>query len=186
MENREIEAKFLEIDKPALVAKLKTLGADDLGEDFLRETIFYDHDLLWQTEKKKIIRLRQTKSGIFLTYKHDETGESADVTEIEVNVSDMDKAKQILEMAGMVAYREQEKRRHKFLLGDVIVDIDEWPQVPAYVEIEGPSEEVIKETAAKLGFDWKDAVFGVSGNVIEKHYDIHVAQLKKFTFEQIE
>jgi len=45
--NREIEVRFLEIDYPSLVEKLNGLGAEDFGEDFLREIIFYDKDLKW-------------------------------------------------------------------------------------------------------------------------------------------
>lgn len=53
------------------------------------------------------------------------------------------------------------------------------------MEIEGPSEQKIKEIAARLGFDWNKAVFGISGIVIEKYYKITVAQLKYFTFARI-
>lgn len=38
--------------------------------------------------------------------------------------------------------------------------LDEWPWLPTYIEIEGPTEAAIKETAHKLGFDWADAKFG--------------------------
>lgn len=186
MENREIEAKFLDVDKEGLIAKLKSLGAEDLGEDFLREIIFYDKDLKWQKEKKRIMRLRKTSKGTFLTFKHDEDGSVAGMKELEITVSDMAKAKMILEEIGLVAYREQEKQRHKFKFGEVIVDIDQWPKIPAYVEIEGPSEEAIKAAAEKLGFEWGKAVFGISGVVIEKYYGIPVYQLRKFKFEKVE
>lgn len=42
MENTEIEVRLWEIDKAALVEKLRRLGAEDLGEDILEDIIFYD------------------------------------------------------------------------------------------------------------------------------------------------
>ncbi len=43
----EIEVRFLEIDKEALLARLRELKAKDKGELMLEETICYDKALLW-------------------------------------------------------------------------------------------------------------------------------------------
>lgn len=85
-----------------------------------------------------------------------------------------------------MAYRRQEKKLHKFLFKDVIVDIDTWPKVPTYVELEGPSEEHIREVANLLGFDWSEAVFEPPRYVIENKYNIPVSKLRFFTFDKIE
>ena len=58
-ENREIEVRFLEIDKAALIARLKELGAHDHGEELLEEIIFYDKDLKWRDVENKRVRLRK-------------------------------------------------------------------------------------------------------------------------------
>lgn len=47
---KEIETRFLEIDKPALIAQLNKLGATDHGEILLKEIIFYDKDHTWPGE----------------------------------------------------------------------------------------------------------------------------------------
>ena len=44
MNTKEIEVRFLEVDKPSLVSKLLKLGAHDEGEIMLEETIIYDPD----------------------------------------------------------------------------------------------------------------------------------------------
>lgn len=186
MKNREIEAKFLEIDKEALVAKLKSLGAEDQGEEILREIIFYDKDFNWQKNKDKIVRIRQTGKGIFLTYKDTQEKSLSGMEEIEFKIDSLDKAKDFLEALGLVAYRHQEKKRHKFILKDTIVDIDTFPKVPVYVELEGKTEDDVRETAKLLGFAWKNAVFGNSGVMIEDYYKIPVRHLRYFTFERIE
>lgn len=186
MENREIEVKFLEIDKDALIKKLRELGAEDTGEDSLKEAIFYDKEGKWQYDEIKFVRIRQTNKGIFVTFKHKETHGVTGTKEIEFTVDNFQKVKDFLEEVGLIFFREQEKRRHKFMLGEVIVDIDTWPSVPTYVELEGPSEEAIKDAAAKLGFDWSKAEFGLAHDVIEGKYNIPVRSLKYFNFDKIE
>lgn len=186
MENREIEVRFWEVDKEALIARLHDLKAEDLGEDFLEEVIFYDKELKWQSEHKKIVRIRKTKDGIFLTFKHKDNDSNLDIKEIEFGISSIEQAVKFLEEIGLVAYRRQQKKRHKFRLGEGIVDIDTWPSVPTYVEFEGPSEEALKEVSAKLGFGWKDAVFDSPRFIIENRYKIPVSRLHYFTFEKTE
>lgn len=86
MPNREIEARFLNIDFPALKKSLLELGAQDLGEDFLTEVIFYDKELKWQKAKNIIVRLRKSNAGINLTYKHVRDEDKVDgTTEIDLN-----------------------------------------------------------------------------------------------------
>ena len=124
---KEIEVRFLEVDYPALVKKLQDLGAEDRGDDLLREIIFYDKDLTWMYDVKKFVRLRQTKRGVLMSFKHNQEHSATGTKEIELTVSDIEKSKAFLEEVGLVAFREQEKKRHTFILGDVTVDIDTWP-----------------------------------------------------------
>ncbi len=184
--NREIEVRFLEIDYPVLVVKLCEGGAEDLGEDFFEEIIFYDKELVWMYGEKKIVRLRKTKQGILLTFKGKLGGSDIESHEIEFGVDNIQKAKDFLEELGLVAFRQQEKKRHTFKLGEVMVDIDTWPSVPKYVELEGPSEESLKKAAGVLGFDWKDAILKSPRFIIEEKYGIPVSKLKFFTFSKIE
>jgi adenylate cyclase, class 2 len=173
MENREIEVKFLEIDKPKLIVKLNSLGASDLGEEVITEQIFYDKDLNWIKEHK-FVRIRKTKKGTYITYKHTEDRTAVGTKEIEYMTAEADKVRAFLEELGLVMHREQEKKRHKFKLVDVIVDIDTWPSIPTYVELEGPDEEAIKEAANKLEFDYSKGVFGTAAHVIEEVYKINI------------
>src|SRR3989338_2779634 len=184
--NREIEVRFLDIDQNALIEKLRSLNARDLGEDFLSEVIFYDKAGRWQYKEKKFVRIRQTKTGVFLAFKHNEEDTATGTKEIEVEVGDFEKTKALLEEIGLAAFRENEKKRRTFLLGDVTVDIDTWPSVPTYVELEGPSEKSLKAAAKKLGLDWSKTVFESPRFVIEKYYKIPVSRLRFFTFQKIE
>lgn len=184
--NREIEVRFLEIDEHSLIQKLINFGAKDNGEDFLEEIIFYDKDYKWRDEENKFVRLRKNKNNIILSFKHHQEQSINGVEEIEFTVGDKNKAVTFLERLGLVAYRHQEKKRHSFELDGVIVDIDTWPRIPSYVELEGGTELSLKKIAEKLELDWKDVVFENARTIIEKRYGILVGSMKWFTFTKFE
>jgi adenylate cyclase class 2 len=183
--NREIEVRFLEINKAGLIQKLRALKARDFGQDLLREIIFYDPKKIW-LKQKKMVRLREFGKTKLLTFKHTQSLKVTGTKELEIKIDDIGKAKQILENLGLVAFRVQEKKRHTFLLDKVSVDIDEHPKVPVYVEIEGPSEAALKKTAKLLGLDWATAHFESSRDFIEKIYKIPLTSLKVYTFNRVE
>ena len=190
LQNKEIEVRFREINPEKIKARLLELGFEDHGEDLFKEIVFYDKDLRWIADRKittEYVRLRGTKKGIHLTYKKQRQDiETSEAKEIEFNVSGMDVAKEFLETLDLVAYRTQEKKRHSFSKGDVVVDIDTWPQVPTYLEIEGPNEQVLKETAEALGLDWNNVCWENAGNLIEKYYGLVVSKMKLYCFDKIE
>ena len=185
MQDREIEAKFLEIDKNKLVSKLKELGAEDLGNLLLQETIFHNSDSKWDNDHQ-FIRLRNGHEGITMTYKHHQKQSVDGTEEIEIDVSDMDQAAKILKKIGLIPRRYQQKYRHKFVIDGVTVDIDTWPKVPTYVELDGPSEESLKNLAAKLELDWGKVVFEDARRTIENRYGVPIGNKTYFTFDKIE
>jgi len=185
MNTTEIECRFLEIDKEALIAKLRALGATDEGETMLSETIIYDPELKWR-DGQRFIRLRTSGGTTKLTYKEHRAHTADGTYELEVDVSDHAKAELIFEKIGLVPFRHQEKKRHVFHLGDATFDIDTWPRIPPYVEIEAPSEAALKKAAQAVGFDWKDADVHNARWVIENKYGIPVGKLRWFTFDRYE
>lgn len=182
--NREIEVRFLNIDPKSIIEKLKRLKAKDEGEYNILETIFYDKNKTW-IKKGKFVRLRKAKNKIFVSYKHHQKHTATGTYEIEFEVNDFNKAKDFIENLGLIAFRIQEKKRHTFKLENVILDIDTWPTIPTYLEIEGESEEDLKDIVQKLDLDWKKAVFENAKIVIEKYYKVPVSTYKYFTFKKI-
>ena len=186
MEHQEIEVRFLEIDKDALISKLRELGAEDIGEDMLEEVIIYDKELSWQKAVRKMLRIRTRGGKTHLTFKHHHENSATGTEEIEFEISDIGKAEALLERLGYVSVRRQQKLRHTFHLGDVVIDIDTWPKVPTYVELEGTSEESLKEAAQLLSLDWNLVELRNPRDVLEKVYNIHIATMTWFTFDRFE
>jgi len=184
--NREIEVRFLEIDADALKQRLRELGAEDLGDDMFEEIIAYNSPESFEY-MRKFVRLRKAKNKVTMTYKHQEKDIADGTEEIEFNVDNFDNAKLFLKRIGFDYFmREQQKKRYSFKLNGVNIDIDTWPKIPTYVELEGESEQALKDTAKKLDLDWSKAIFENHRIFIEKYYGIPVAKLTSFTFDKIE
>lgn len=185
MNTEEIECRFLEINKDTLIKKLIKLGAHDEGEIMLEETIIYDPEGKWRDENR-FVRLRKVGDKTKLTYKEHREHTVDGTYEIEFGIDDYKKAELLFEKIGLKPFRHQQKRRHTLTLNGVTFDFDTWPRIPTYVELEGESEQALKDAAKILDLDWKNAVFHNASWVIENVYKIPVRQLKWFTFDKFE
>lgn len=180
----EIETRFLEIDKDKLFLRLKELNATDRGEIKLDEIIFYDKNFEWLKENK-LVKLRKQNDTIKLIFKNNKEQKVDSAKEIEFAVSKFDEAKDFLEAIGLIAYRIVEKYRHSFQLDNVIIDIDTWPKIPTYVELEGDSVEDLKLVAQKLNLVW-DNRFDGDPRFVYKKYGFDFDNIKTVTFDKFE
>ncbi len=185
METKETEVRFLEIDKDALVKKLVSLGAEDKGEVMLEEVIIYDKDGRWKKEKR-FLRIRKSGDTTKLTYKQHSENPQDGATEIEFKVEDIDKPIALLEKLGFMPFRRQQKKRHTLELDGVTFDIDTWPRIPTYVELEGLTMEALQTAAKKADLDWSKVVYEDARDIIEKIYKIPVGDMTWFTFSRFE
>ena len=90
------------------------------------------------------------------------------------------------EYVGLVPIRHQEKKRHTFKFKNATIDIDTWPQIPTYVEIEGDSKQHLMRIAKELELDWKDVKLEDAGRILKNYYNIPIYDLKYFTFSKVE
>jgi adenylate cyclase class 2 len=178
----EIETRFLEINKDELVKKLISLGAIDKGEEKLEETIFHAADGSW-VGKSKFVRLRKTKNKIKLTFKTNVAQKVDSAMEIELEVSDVDKCRELLLQVGLKETRKVEKYRHTFKLSGVTIDVDTWPRIPVYAEVEGPSVESLQKICSQLSFDWEKRFDGDARQVFI-HYGYDFDKVSLLTFNE--
>ena len=61
--------------------------------------------------------------------------------ETEIEVPSIKEANGLLEALGYSYKSYQEKERITYVLDEYELDIDTWPGIPTYVEVEGKSEE---------------------------------------------
>jgi len=174
----EIEAKFPDVDANALRLVLKKKDAILEHPEVLMRRRNYDYP---DRRLEKIggwIRVRDEGNKITLSYKQLNDRTLHGTKEVNVVVDDFDKTCQFLEATGIVAKAYQETKREKWNYKGVEVTIDTWPWVPTFVELEGPTEKLVKNVASDLGFDWNNAMHGSVETIYQMHYD--------FTEEEID
>jgi adenylate cyclase class 2 len=148
----EHEAKILDIDPGTMEQLILDKGGQRLGKRFMRR---YVYDII-PGDRSKWIRLRDTGDETTLTVKQI-TSDAIDGThEIEVAVDDFNATNALLEVLGFTAKSYQETKRTSFILDGAQVEIDTWPQIPSYVEIEAGSKDEVIRVAALLGYTEAD------------------------------
>ena len=165
--NTEYEIRVLEIDKEKLIKKLEELGAEFKGDN---EQKRYVYDII-PKEDGKWIRLRTNGRKTTLTYKNVVKTTIDGTKELEVEVSDFEKTNELLENMGIKSRGYQENKRTQYILNGVEIDIDSWPMIPTYVEIEGKNEEEVMNTLEILELP-KDKVTTLDVDSVYKKYGI--------------
>ena len=159
----EIEVKFLDIDIADITQRLKDIGAELAGEYLYKRQVFdyadlrLDNDGAW-------IRLRKEEDKVMLSYKRrlgwtkgSTAGDDQGMEEIEFEVSDFEKTSAFLYKLDLVDKFYFENKRTRYVKDGIEFDIDEWPLIPPYLEIEASSMEEIDRAIEMLGFKKEDA-----------------------------
>ena len=102
--------------------------------------------------------------------------------EKEIIVSDFDITNEILNDLGYIPKSYQENKRVRYKLNDVEIDIDTWPLIPTYVEVEGNSEKEVLETLKKLEIGKEQIVTTDVEGIFLKVYGIDISKMKELKF----
>ena len=178
----EIEERILEINKEEVIKKLEELGATKAGEWFYKR---YTYDFTPKRENQWI-RLRTNGVETTLTYKNVETREIDGTRELEIVVDNFEETNKFLEILGYEYKNYQENKRIRYYLNDVEIDIDTWPMIPTYMELEGPSVEKVKEVEDLLGVDKSKITTLFADEIYDKYYGIDVLSMKELRFKEEE
>ena len=174
----EYEVRFLEIDKDVILKRLQELGAEEKGNWLqIRKT----YDFIPATPNGWL-RLRTNGSKTTLTVKEINSDKIDGTKELEVKVDDFDETDAILTKIGIKARNFQENRRHQFFYKGVEIDIDSWPLIPTYLEVEGDNEEIIKEVCKDLNLDYEKSTTMDVVDIYKKVYGIEILTMKELKF----
>ena len=175
----EYEVRILEIDVDSIKKKLEEVGAI-LEWDRVQKRYVYD---FIPKVDSKWIRLRTNGIKSTLTIKNLVTSKIDGTRELEIEVDDFDNTNKILEELGYTPRNYQENRRIQYKLDGVEIDIDSWPMIPTYLEIEGSSEEEVYKIVEKLGYKLEDITTrDVEG--IYNDYGHDVMEIKDLRLEE--
>lgn len=184
----EIEVIFLEVDKDELEKKLAAVGAHKVKDIFYRH-VAMDYPDYRLNKDNSWIRLRDEDGEVILAFKkrlgvtsQDGSTNDEGMEEIEIAVDSYDTTKLFLQKVGFIEKHEAEKKRTRWQKGETVFDIDTWPSLPTFLEIEAPTWEEVDAATALLGFDPKDRKI-CSVNQIYKLYGMSVDDYQRISFD---
>jgi adenylate cyclase class 2 len=179
----EFETQVLNVDAAEIAAKLRALGAAEQDEVFQKRWV-YDIQCLNSVDPGmgEWIRLRQVGDKSTLTYKNKKGTGITDTSEIELAVEDFEKMAAIMDkLPGFTGKYYQENKRKQFLLGQTEFNLDSWPKIPPFLEIEAESEAAVHEGLKLLGLEEQEhGHFGLI-NIYAKH-GISIHDYKELKF----
>lgn len=168
----EVETKILGVDPRDVAQKLAALGAEKILDttltvDWFRPAGLRDGDDAWY------LRVRSTsegKSEVTWKGKSQVLGASRSHREINVSVDDHQKTAELFMAIGLEKYAHQEKHRTSWQHAGWRFDLDTYPNVPPYLEIEGRDEAHVQEAIALLGMQAHEAYPGGERVLIQEKY----------------
>ncbi|MER7847495.1 CYTH domain-containing protein [Kitasatospora sp. NPDC096077] len=173
----EFEAKILNIEPEKIRALLVEAGAEHVADRFQRR---YVYDI--PGRPGAWVRLRDTGSDITLCVKEIHSDAIDGVTETETTVGDFNDTNMLLGKLGYQPKAYQENRRSSWTLDGAAIEIDEWPLIPAYLEIEGDSAEHVHATVLAVGLPVAELT-SENTTKVYRRYGIDIEAIPRLTFE---
>ena len=153
---KEIEVKILEINVEKTEKKLKEMGAEKVFDGKLIN-IYFDFPDKRLEKEGKVLRLRKKDDKVILTFKKLITQKEAKIMdEYEVEVKDFGLIKEIFEGIELLPIYEFIKHRKTYELNQTHFEIDKYPEIPPFLEIEAPDLQKVYEMIPNLGFSKED------------------------------
>lgn len=150
---QEIELKILNIDTEDVEERLLKSGAKKIGTYSVKDEFYDFPDKEIQT-KGEVLRLRLIGDKAYLTYKG---CRQRDVRfkvrqEEETEIKDPDAMKEIFNLCGLRLAKANIKKRISYMRDNVSIEVDCYPGVPPYLEIESTDKHAIQKMVEDIGF----------------------------------
>ena len=161
--------------------------------DILNNSDFINFITKFKKTPNKWIRLRKTieendnkelLETTTLVIKHilkDDNSGIQQMKETEIQVNSIEEANELLEDLGFAYKSYQEKIRVKYILNDHEIDIDTWPGLPTYFEVEGKDKKDLENILNLLGYSFEDAV-SCTADALYKEIGIDINNMKELKF----
>ena len=175
----ELEVKVLEINITKLTAKLAEIGAVKKNETLLQRRYVYDFN---PPKQGSWIRLRDTWNKVTLAIKEISTDKIDWTKELETAVWEFETTNSILHKLWYEPRSYQENKRTSYKWKDVDIEIDEWPQIPPYMEIEWPNIESIEDALGALWYNFDQTTSENTTKIYQKYW-IDLESIKSLLFD---
>ena len=170
----EIEIKLKVDDLSAVRERLKSLGAERVGE-VVETNVFFDTSDRALMASDCGLRLRRNRRAgktekLVLTYKGPRAeGPVKRREEIEILVDSFDATVELLSRLGYTQNLSFEKRRETWKLEKATIELDTLPQLGHFVEIEARSEAQVLKLRDKLGLNDLESILTSYPDLVSHH-----------------
>lgn len=173
----ELEAKFFDINPTILRQRLRDSGAVLVEPERLMRRRNYDYPDLHLEQIGGWVRIRDEGNKLTLSYKQLNDRTLHGTKEVNLTIDSFKSAEAFLAALGLISISYQETRRESWLLDKTEIEIDTWPWIPPFVELEAGSEAELKHAAHTLALPWNQALHGSVEVVYQQHYDVTEAEV---------
>jgi len=168
----EIEAKWLRIDHPTFRDTLMSAGAELVSPERKMVRRVFDYPDKRLSKVGGWVRVRDEGGIITLSYKQVNDRTLHGTQEVTVTVTDFEATCAFLGAIGLKSKAFQETTRESWKLGSVEIELDTWPWIPSFVEIEAKDSKLLYAAAKKLGLDRNKALHGSVETAYQDIYDV--------------
>lgn len=173
----EIEAKWLNINIDDMRKCLKEAGATLITPERMMTRSVFDYPDKRLENIGGWVRVRDEGDKITLSYKQLNDRTMHGTKEVTVVVDDFESACVFLESIGLERYAFQETKRESWKLDGVEIELDTWPWIPSFVELEARNETDLRTVAAKLGLELEHALHGSVETAYQAVYEVGEAEI---------
>ncbi|GEM_PF-1293378 len=150
----EIELKITHLPKAEIIHRLQRLGAKKVYSEQLVSDLFFAAKNRTRNKQFSTLRLRSMENVHQLTIKRKQKDTKFKVyEELQIQISDPRVCKKMLELLGYEVTARREKLREEYKYKDVVIEIDTYPGMLPYMEIESSRKASLYEFLHHFGVD---------------------------------
>jgi len=176
----ELEVKFFDVDLNVIRDKLQAAGAALKTPERLMRRVVYGGEAN-PTLLCTYGRIRDEGDKITMSAKYSAiNGDIASQKEAVVTVDSFENAMSLLHSFGLKETNYQESKRETWELADgTLVELERWPDLPTYIEIEGLRVDAVQAGAVALGLDWEKHTVVSTDKLYQQHYNLTEQQTRQ-------
>ncbi|MEO5691004.1 MAG: hypothetical protein ABIQ64_02355 [Candidatus Saccharimonadales bacterium] len=174
-----MEVKFININPEDIKQKLVKSGAKLVTSSRLMKRIVFGSEanpLL----KCTYARIRDEGSQTTLSAKFSSMdGKISSQKEICIEIDSFDHARDLLDSFGLIVTNYQESYRETWKTSNgTLVEIEEWPNLPIYIEIESDTILKLQNVAQDLALEWSNHLVTTTDQLYSKLYGVDGKELQ--------
>jgi len=169
---KEIERKIFDITPKEVSSKLLKLGAKVVFKGLVRVK-YFDTKKGEIRKKHELLRVRQMgDKKVEICFKSNKRVKDGCkiFDECEFYSNDFDEVSKFFEKLGYICTCYYEKKRTEFVLKDIKVEIDEYPRIKPFIEIEAEDVKKINALIKVLGLQKNESSSETINEVLKRKY----------------